>query len=51
MSHGFGWISSHPSSEKKNDIVIIKNREPKVEEEETWDDKDFLLEDGMHSHR
>lgn len=48
---GFGWISSNPSSENKNDIVIIKNREPKVEDEETWDDNDFLLEDGMHAHR
>jgi hypothetical protein len=51
MGDGFGWISSHTSSENKNDIVIIKNREPRVEEEGTWDDKDFLLEDGMHSHR
>jgi ATP-dependent Clp protease ATP-binding subunit ClpA len=51
MGNGFGWISSNPSSENENDIVIIRNREPKVEDEETWDDNDFLLEDGMHAHR
>jgi ATP-dependent Clp protease ATP-binding subunit ClpB len=43
----FGWISSNPSSENKNDVVIIKNRE----QEEMWDDDELLLEDGTHAHR
>jgi hypothetical protein len=51
IGDGFGWISSNPSSEKKNDVVLVKDSEPKVEEEEPWDDNDFLMEDGMHSHR
>jgi hypothetical protein len=44
MGDGCGWMNSHTSSENKDDVVIINKREPK-------DDKDFLLEDGMHSHR
>lgn len=51
IGDGFGWISSNPSSENKNDVVLVKDSEPKVEEEEPWDDNDFLMEDGMHSHR
>jgi len=47
-----GWICSNPTSEDKNNVVIIKNHEPAKMEEETWDDDgDFLLEDGVHHHR
>jgi C-terminal, D2-small domain, of ClpB protein len=49
--HSEGWITRNPASDSKNDIVILKNHSPQPEEEETWDDKDFLLEDGTHSHR
>jgi len=46
-----GWISSNEASDNKNDIVIIRNHEMTVEEEEVWDDDDYLLEDGKHDHR
>jgi len=50
----FGWISSSDSIADvadRNNIVIMRNREPSKEDEETWDDGDFLLEDGVHAHR
>jgi ATP-dependent Clp protease ATP-binding subunit ClpB len=46
-----GWISSNPASTDKNDVVIIRNHDPKPPSEETWDDEEFLLEDGSHQHR
>lgn len=46
----YGWVTSNPSSDGKNDIVVMRNHDP-APEEETWDDEDFLLEDGTHSHR
>lgn len=46
-----GWISSNPASEDKNDIVIIRNHEVKPPSEPTWDDEEFLLDDGTHEHR
>jgi ATP-dependent Clp protease ATP-binding subunit ClpB len=46
-----GWISSNPASTDKNDVVIIRNHDPKPPSEETWDDEEFLLEDGWHQHR
>jgi hypothetical protein len=46
-----GWISSSPVSDNKNDVVIIRNHAPAPEEEDKWDDKEFLLEDGTHNHR
>ena len=49
--HSFGWISSNPASDNKNDIVILRNRELKEGDEEPWDDDEFLLEDGTHGHR
>ena len=49
--HPHGWISSNPASEDKNDIVIIRNHDPKPASEEIWDDEEFLLDDGSHLHR
>jgi ATP-dependent Clp protease ATP-binding subunit ClpB len=46
-----GWICNNPASDNKNDVVIMRNHEVKQAEDETWDDKEFLLEDGTHSHR
>lgn len=46
-----GWISSNPVSEDKNDVVLIRNHELRAPEEETWDDEEFLLDDGTHEHR
>ena len=46
-----GWISSNPVSVDKNDVVVIRNHDPKPTNEETWDDDEFLLEDGSHGHR
>lgn len=46
-----GWICSNPAADDKNDIVIIRNHEPAPEEDEPWDDNEFLLEDGIHDHR
>jgi ATP-dependent Clp protease ATP-binding subunit ClpB len=46
-----GWISSNSSSDSKNDVVIIRNHEVAPEEDKTWDDEEFLLEDGTHKHR
>lgn len=49
--HLFGWVSSNPASDNKNDIVVLRNREYKELDEEPWDDEEFLLEDGTHGHR
>jgi ATP-dependent Clp protease ATP-binding subunit ClpB len=46
-----GWISSSSISDSKNDVVIIRNHELIPEEDEKWDDDEFLLEDGTHQHR
>lgn len=47
-----GWIGSRLGSENKNDVVIVRNHAPPPENEEgTWDDEEFLLEDGVHGHR
>eukprot|EP00557_Chaetoceros_sp_GSL56_P005645 CAMPEP_0176498232 /NCGR_PEP_ID=MMETSP0200_2-20121128/12200_1 /TAXON_ID=947934 /ORGANISM="Chaetoceros sp., Strain GSL56" /LENGTH=833 /DNA_ID=CAMNT_0017896403 /DNA_START=264 /DNA_END=2765 /DNA_ORIENTATION=- len=44
------WISS-TKSEDKNSIVILRNHPINVQEDESWDDDEFLMEDGLHSHR
>jgi ATP-dependent Clp protease ATP-binding subunit ClpB len=50
FSHG--WISSTPVSEDKNDVVVIRNHAPRPPSDDTtWDDDEFLLEDGDHDHR
>jgi ATP-dependent Clp protease ATP-binding subunit ClpB len=46
-----GWLSSNSASENPNDVVIIRNHEKEGEEEEDWDDDEFLLEHGTHGHR
>lgn len=51
-SFPYGWISSNPVSEDKNNVVLIRNHELRAPGEETWDDDDeFLLDDGVHEHR
>lgn len=37
----------------RNDIVVLRNQPPAMgEEEDAWDDNgDYLMEDGVHSHR
>jgi ATP-dependent Clp protease ATP-binding subunit ClpB len=48
-----GWVSSSsPDSTDNNDVVILRNHEPRKEsDEENWDDDEYLLDDGVHSHR
>mmetsp|Transcript_55059 Transcript_55059/g.117016 ORF Transcript_55059/g.117016 Transcript_55059/m.117016 type:complete len:295 (+) Transcript_55059:80-964(+) len=49
---GVSWIgSSGGDVEDRNDIVILRNHEAAATDEETWDDEEFLLEDGRHAHR
>jgi len=51
------WISSGDDvfgTEDRNDIMILRNHEVdagSADEDETWDDDEYLLEDGTHSHR
>jgi ATP-dependent Clp protease ATP-binding subunit ClpB len=49
------WVSSNDSlgEEDRNDILILRNHECNLasSDEETWDDDEYLLEDGMHAHR
>jgi ATP-dependent Clp protease ATP-binding subunit ClpB len=51
------WICSNdkdPDARDRNDIVLLRNHETasdKENESETWDDEEFLLEDGTHAHR
>jgi len=49
----FGYITSS-SDEDEGAVVIVRNHEPtddSTEEKDTWDDDEYLLEDGTHSHR
>ncbi len=50
------WISSSDdfNEEDRNDILIIRNHEVKsgnTDDNETWDDDEYLFEDGTHNHR
>ena len=49
------WISSEGLNEvegDRNDIVVLRNQSPRSEEVDAWDDEgDYLMEDGVHSHR
>lgn len=50
----FGYISSSNNEDDKNAVVIMRNHESKNvydEAPETWDDEEYLLEDGTHRHR
>jgi ATP-dependent Clp protease ATP-binding subunit ClpB len=46
-----GWICSNELSSDRNDVVILRNRVPEPDEEETWDDEEMLMDDGSHEHR
>ena len=51
-----GWITSEAGdSDDGNDILILRNHEVASAEgdteAETWDDDEYLLEDGTHGHR
>ena len=44
------WIGASDESDK-NSLAILRNHVPNVAENDVWDDEDFLMEDGSHSHR
>jgi ATP-dependent Clp protease ATP-binding subunit ClpB len=46
------WISSSNNIDDNNAVVLIRNHEKSDEpEDEKWDDEEYLMEDGVHSHR
>lgn len=47
------WVSSDMDNSNKNSVVIIRNHELKQSDEsaESWEDEEFLMEDGIHEHR
>lgn len=47
------WVSSDINISNKNSVVIIRNHELKETDEsnESWEDEEFLMEDGIHEHR
>ncbi|KAL7493484.1 hypothetical protein ACHAWT_006032 [Skeletonema menzelii] len=56
-SPGVTWVSSSDDNfdkEDRNDILILRNHEVNLrdaDEKETWDDDEYLFEDGTHAHR
>jgi len=55
-SPDISWICSTDKDEgDRNDIILIRNHAPTTDDTEnefgTWDDEEFLLEDGTHAHR
>jgi len=44
------WVSSS-SPEDKNSVVILRNHSVAKCGDEIWDDGNFLMEDGVHTHR
>eukprot|EP00571_Detonula_confervacea_P011937 CAMPEP_0172304320 /NCGR_PEP_ID=MMETSP1058-20130122/5738_1 /TAXON_ID=83371 /ORGANISM="Detonula confervacea, Strain CCMP 353" /LENGTH=849 /DNA_ID=CAMNT_0013015499 /DNA_START=252 /DNA_END=2801 /DNA_ORIENTATION=+ len=53
-SKDISWISSSDGDvEDRNDIRILRNHDAATNdnEDETWDDDEYLLEDGTHAHR
>lgn len=46
------WISTSEGSDK-NSVVVLRNHSFKRggADDEVWDDEEFLMEDGVHSHR
>mmetsp|Transcript_31860 Transcript_31860/g.40945 ORF Transcript_31860/g.40945 Transcript_31860/m.40945 type:complete len:198 (+) Transcript_31860:207-800(+) len=51
-SPDISWISSNDGDdEDRNDILILRNHDATPADSDTWDDEDFLLEDGRHAHR
>jgi ATP-dependent Clp protease ATP-binding subunit ClpB len=49
------WITSTSSegSNDKNSVVIIRNHEMAISDDSdtSWEDEEFLMEDGIHEHR
>lgn len=47
------WVSSNEESDDKNSVVIIRNHQVKVDEtaDSSWEDDEYLMEDGIHEHR
>jgi hypothetical protein len=51
------WICSNDKDADagdRNDIVLLRNHmtaSDKENESETWDDEEFLLEEGTHNYR
>lgn len=48
------WISTDDyDSEDRNDILLLRNHDATStdDETETWDDDEYLFEDGTHTHR
>jgi len=47
------WVSSDEESDDKNSVVILRNHPLKLDDnpEESWEDDEFLMEDGIHEHR
>jgi len=55
-SQDISWISSNDRDEgDRNDIILLRNHAPRIDDTEsevgTWDDEEFLLDDGTHAHR
>ena len=56
-SPGVTWVSSSDDDfdkEDRNDIMILRNHKVNAsdaDESETWDDDEYLFEDGTHAHR
>ena len=51
--NNYGYITSSPD-EDENAVVIMRNHEMASgdkDAEDTWDDDEFLMEDGTHHHR
>jgi hypothetical protein len=50
----FGYITSSTRDDDKNAVVIMRNHDcEKVNDSDldSWDDEEYLLEDGTHHHR
>ena len=45
------WVSSNPVDDDENTVVILRNHKVETTEGQVWDDEEFLMEDGIHSHR
>jgi len=51
-SPDISWVCSNVGDvEDRNDILILRNHDLTSTDSDTWDDEEFLLEDGRHAHR
>lgn len=51
-SPDISWASSNDGGVgDRNDILILRNHDLTSMDDDTWDDEEFLLEDGRHAHR